>query len=68
MLENGLKTAEMMIKLKKIRLRVILTFSLLFVGSIIYLISYVVCEMQELIFEELHNQFTAVSKTVQLII
>ena len=55
MLENGLKAYQMISYLKKIRVRTILTFSAIMTAIIVFTISYMVCEIQEIVFETLHN-------------
>ena len=50
--------------LKKIRMRTILTFSGIMTAIIVFTISYMACEIQEIVFKTLQNKFTAVSKTI----
>ena len=49
-------------------MRTIMTFTAIFLALIVFTISYMVCEIQEVVYEKLQNTFTLVSKTIQLII
>lgn len=68
MMQDGIPTKKIVRRLNRFKMRTKITFAFIILLSIIFVVSYLICELQEIRIFGMQNTYTLVSKTIQLVL